>query len=155
MPLRSDWSSATCPIAHAADALADPWILLILRELFSGHARFDALRTATGIAESVLARRLRLMTEQRLVERADGEGYRLTDQGIATLPVLHAYARFSRVVDPDGPWGLTVTCRRCGDEVVSADWCATCARPIDIETTVWRRRSMGGSFALAERAALR
>jgi hypothetical protein len=199
MPLRSDWSSATCPIAHAADTLADPWVLLILRELFSGRSRFDELRAATGIAESVLARRLRLMTEQRLVERATGaertgpgepalpstraglggrshstepaglaegtipekhsstgtDGYRLTDRGIATLPVLHAYARFTRDVDPEGPWGLTITCRRCGTVVATGDWCATCAQPIDLDSTVWCRRSMGASFALADQAAIR
>ena len=153
MPLRSDWSSASCPIARAADVIADPWVLLILRELFSGRTRFDELRDASGAADSVLARRLALMTEAGLVARDDrGEGrkgYRLTAAGEETLPILHAYARFSRRIDPEGPWGLVVSCARCGTAAESADWCSRCAAPLDADSTLWARRSMGGEpFAL-------
>jgi DNA-binding HxlR family transcriptional regulator len=156
MPLRSDWSSANCPIARSADVLADPWVLLILREMFSGRLRFDELREATGAADSVLARRLGTMSEHGLLER-DGigsrAGYRLTDAGRETLPILHAYARFSRITGPDGPWGLTVSCGRCGEVATSVDWCATCAAPLDVDSTRWARRSMGGApFALTDGA---
>lgn len=143
MPLRSDWSTATCPIARAADVLADPWVLLILREMFSGRTRFDQLRDATGAADSVLARRLASMTEAGLVAQGD-PGYRLTDAGRETLPILHAHARFSRITDPDGPWGLTVSCARCGEVAASSDWCTQCAAPLDADSTRWARRSMGG-----------
>lgn len=157
MPLRSDWSSATCPIARSADVLADPWVLLILRELFSGRTRFDELRETTGAADSVLSRRLAAMAEAGLVEReaTTRAGYRMTDAGRETLPILHAYARFSRATDPDGPWGLTVTCAGCGEVAASVDWCAHCAAPLDADSTRWARRSMGGMpFALtAGRAA--
>lgn len=152
MPLRSDWSTSTCPIAHAADVLADPWVLLVLRELFSGRSRFDDLREATGAADSVLARRLRDMTEAGLVERnpAAPRRYRLTESGHETLPILHAYARFTSATDPDGPWGLTVACRRCGERARSADWCPTCGEPLDAQSATWARKSLGGTpFELA------
>lgn len=153
MPLRSDWSSATCPIARSADVLADPWVLLILREMFSGRLRFDELREATGAADSVLARRLTSMADAGLVERegiGSRAGYRLTDAGRETLPILHAYARFSRVTDPDGPWGLTVSCGRCGEVAASVDRCIACDTPLDADSARWARRSMGGApFALA------
>lgn len=153
MPLRSDWSTATCPIARSADVLADPWVLLILREMFSGRTRFDQLRDATGAADSVLARRLASMTESGLVAQ-DDPGYRLTDAGRETLPILHAYARFSRMIDPDGPWGLTVSCARCGEVAASSDWCARCSAPLDADSTRWARRSMGGEpFALTTGSA--
>lgn len=149
MPLRSDWSSSTCPIAHAADVLADPWVLVVLRELFSGRSRFDELKDATGAADSVLARRLRAMTDAGLVQRSEAGGYRLTDAGTQTLPILHAYARFTRVVDPEGPWGLTIACARCGASAEATDWCAACDLPLDAATTTWSRHSMGGTpFAL-------
>jgi len=148
MPLRSDWSSSTCPIAHAADVLADPWVLLILRELFSGRTGFDELRDATGAADSVLSRRLKTMVAAGLLTR--GDGYALTDAGRETLPVLHAYARFTSIVEPDGPWGLTVSCAHCGATAASADWCVSCAAPLDADSTRWTRRSIGGApFALA------
>ncbi|WP_426322166.1 winged helix-turn-helix transcriptional regulator [Microbacterium sp. E-13] len=143
MPLRSDWSSSTCPIAHAADVLADPWVLLILREAFSGRARFDELRAATGAADSVLARRLRSMVDAGLLARVGG-AYVVTATGAEALPVLHAYARFTRAVDPEGPWGLTIACARCGTVADAADWCASCSRTLDATTTTWARRSMGG-----------
>ena len=153
MALRSDWSSATCPIAHAADVLADPWVLLVLREMFSGRLRFDELRDATGAADSVLARRLARMTEAGLIAREDG-GYRLTDAGAQTLPILHAYASFTRAVDPDGPWGLTVSCAACGAVAASADRCDACGATLDADGTHWARRSMGGTpFSLVGAAA--
>lgn len=148
MPLRSDWSSSPCPIARAADVLADPWVLVVLRELFSGRSRFDELREATGAADSVLSRRLRTMTGAGLVVHEATGGYRLTDAGARTLPILHAYARFTRAVDPGGPWGLTIACARCGAES-SADWCTDCARPLDATSTTWARQSIrdGAPFA--------
>jgi DNA-binding HxlR family transcriptional regulator len=153
MPLRSDWSSTTCPIAHSADVLADPWVLLILRELFSARTRFDQLREATGAADSVLSRRLTAMIDAGLIVREDPadprSGYRLTDAGRETLPILHAHARFSRRTDPDGGWGLTVSCARCGEIAESVDWCTRCAAPLDADSTRWARRSLGGvPFAL-------
>ncbi len=153
MPLRSDWSSATCPIARSADVLADPWVLLVLRELFSGRTRFDELREATGAADSVLSRRLSAMHDAGLLTREDPtdarSGYRLTAAGRETLPILHAHARFSRLIEPDGPWGLDVSCARCGETATSVDWCTHCAAPLDADSTRWARRSMGGvPFAL-------
>jgi DNA-binding HxlR family transcriptional regulator len=151
MPLRSDWSTTTCPIAHSADVLGDPWVLLILRELFSGRSRFEQLRESTGAADSVLSRRLGKMIDAGLLAR-DGEpraGYRLTDAGRATLPILHAYARFAGTTDPDGSWGLTVSCARCGEDATSVDWCPRCAAPLDADSTLWARRGMGDApFAL-------
>jgi DNA-binding HxlR family transcriptional regulator len=152
--LRSDWSQATCPIAYAADVLADPWALVVLRELFSGRDRFDVLRDATGAADSVLARRLRALCDAGLVRKRDDGGYAMTDAGAATLPILHAYARFTRSVQPDGPWGLTISCARCGTVAAASDWCTSCALPLDAASTAWSRRSMGGEpFALRERIA--
>ncbi|WP_040168056.1 winged helix-turn-helix transcriptional regulator [Microbacterium gorillae] len=144
MPLRSDWSHSTCSIAHAADVLADPWVLLVLRELFSHRTGFDEIRDATGAADSVLARRLRTLAEHGLVVRRVGGGYDLTEAGRATLPILHAYARFTAATDPDGPWGLRIACALCGSEAVTADWCPACAAPLTAETTTWSRPSMGG-----------
>lgn len=144
MALRSDWSSSTCPIAHAADVLADPWVLLVLREAFSGRTRFDELREATGAADSVLARRLKSMVEAGILHRDAGATYTVTDAGAQTLPILHAYARFTRAVEPDGPWGLTIACARCGTVADAADWCAVCDQPIDAGSTTWARKSLGG-----------
>lgn len=142
MPLRSDWSSTACPIAHSADALSDPWVLMILRELFTARTTFDEIKSATGIADSVLARRLRSMQDADLIVKT-GSGYRLTEDGERTLPILHAYAQVSRLTRPDESWGLTIRCAQCGSVPPSADWCPTCAHPLTTSTTLWSRRSLG------------
>ena len=55
MPLRSDWSSEQCPIARSLEVLGDPWVLLVLRQAFSGVRRFDQLRSELKIADNVLS----------------------------------------------------------------------------------------------------
>lgn len=144
MPLRSDWSSTTCPIAHAADTLSDAWVLLILRELFSGRGSFDDIKNATGISDSVLARRLRTMVDSDLVIKAN-HGYELTASGEQTLPILHAYSRFAALADPSGQWGLTVLCSTCGSTPPSSDWCPTCQHALTAHNTLWQRTSFGAS----------
>ena len=49
MPLRSDWSEATCPIARSLDVVGDPWVLLVLREALTGATRFEQFRYALGV----------------------------------------------------------------------------------------------------------
>ena len=46
MPLRSDWASENCPIARSLEVLGDPWVMLVLRQAFSGVRRFEQFRTA-------------------------------------------------------------------------------------------------------------
>jgi DNA-binding HxlR family transcriptional regulator len=101
MPLRSDWSAATCPIARSLDVVGDPWLLLVLRESFKGVTRFEQFRAALGIADNVLSRRLAQMVEAGLLRRSPYHAgnrvqheYVLTDAGADLLPVLCALAHW-------------------------------------------------------------
>ena len=101
VPLRSDWSQATCPIARSLDVVGDPWVVLVLREAFTGTTRFEQLRSALGCADNVLSRRLSAMVQAGLLVRAPydagnrtREEYLLTDAGRELLPVLHALAQW-------------------------------------------------------------
>jgi DNA-binding HxlR family transcriptional regulator len=38
----------TCTIARSVDAIGDPWIIMILKELFLGQRRFDDIQMHTG-----------------------------------------------------------------------------------------------------------
>lgn len=148
MAVRSDLSARACTIARGVDVLGDAWVALILRELFLGNRRFDAIVEAVDGAESVIARRLATLVEHGLVVKRDYRDarrtrseYVLTDAGIDTLPVLHALNRWGAVHnDPHGTGlRLRVECLGCGGEPDSADWCATCARPLTVHTTAWRK----------------
>lgn len=65
----SDYESTTCSIARTAQVLGDRWIVLVVRDLFNGVRRFDALQDHLGVARDVLTRRLALLVEEGLVEK--------------------------------------------------------------------------------------
>jgi DNA-binding HxlR family transcriptional regulator len=83
-----------CPVAVAAELLADRWTLLIVRELMVGSHRFNEIeRGLPRISRSLLAGRLRQMERARLVERrplatGSGSGYHLTPAGEDLKPLI-------------------------------------------------------------------
>ncbi|WP_432448118.1 winged helix-turn-helix transcriptional regulator [Aliiroseovarius marinus] len=56
-------------MAKAAELLGDRWSLLIIRELFYGVHKFEAIRQDISIPKSVLSSRLATMTEAGIVEK--------------------------------------------------------------------------------------
>lgn len=150
MALRSDWSQKACPMARGINALGDPWVLLILRELFAGASRFDELRDRTGAADNVLTNRLAAMADAGLVVREpyrDGQrpryDYRLTESGADALPVLHAYALWAdRHAPADRSAGrFRLVCRECGRESTRGDACSSCGEALTTDTASWVRPS--------------
>jgi DNA-binding HxlR family transcriptional regulator len=67
MALRSDWSQSTCSMARGLDILGDPWGMLVLREVFFGNGRFDAMKERLRVADSVLTKRLAAVVESGLL----------------------------------------------------------------------------------------
>lgn len=89
-----------CPVARAAEILAERWTLLVIRELLWGEDRFNAIaRGVPRMSPSLLAARLRELQRTGLVERnmIDGEPrYRLTPAGEELRPL----------VEQLGAWGV-------------------------------------------------
>lgn len=146
MPLRSDWSEATCPIARTLDVVGDPWVMLVLREAVQGATRFEQFRGALGVADSVLSNRLSAMVEAGLMTRAPYRsgnrtrtGYVLTDAGADLLPVLHALVRWGDThrPGPDGP--LRIHHDDCGSETHRADSCSACGEALTVRNVSWRK----------------
>lgn len=82
---------SACPVHYALTAFGDPWTLLIVRDLmFKRRATYtDFLRAEEGIATNILADRLvRLEADGLAVRDPDTARYRLTEKGIALMPVL-------------------------------------------------------------------
>jgi DNA-binding HxlR family transcriptional regulator len=104
-----------CPLARAAEVLAQRWNLLVVRELLLGPQRFaDLRRRLSGVSPSVLAERLAALEASGVIERrelpppAAREVYALTPHGEALRPILAALAR----------WGLRwMTAPKRGDHV--------------------------------------
>ena len=68
-----------CPVAKAAEIIAERWTPLIIRELLMGSHRFRALEQGVpGIPHSLLVQRLRFLEQAGVVERrTDANGKRV------------------------------------------------------------------------------
>ncbi len=89
-----------CPIARALDRVGDRWTLLILRDLHAGPARFSDLETGLGTASNLLSSRLRDLTDDGLVERAETGAYALTSLGEHTAGLILELANVGLLFDP-------------------------------------------------------
>ena len=84
-----------CPIARSLDLVGEWWSLLIVRDALFGARRFDDFKTI-GIADNVLAARLKRLVEvgilerRRYRERPNRYEYMLTEKGRELGPVLSA-----------------------------------------------------------------
>ncbi len=83
-----------CPIAVAAEVLAERWTPLVLRGLFCGATRFNDIQASVPrMSSALLSRRLRELEYANIIERrpvATGKGaeYHLTAAGRELFPVL-------------------------------------------------------------------
>jgi DNA-binding HxlR family transcriptional regulator len=83
-----------CPMAKAAEIVAERWTLLIIRELLAGSTRFNDLRRGVPLmSPALLSQRLQQlkhggMVERRRVAARGTHEYRLTEAGRALAPVV-------------------------------------------------------------------
>jgi DNA-binding HxlR family transcriptional regulator len=84
-----------CGLARSLDVLGERWTLLIVRNLLLGPQRYsDLMRGLPGITTNLLAKRLKEMEQEGLLERATDDGYRLTPLGASLEPAIHALGRW-------------------------------------------------------------
>ncbi|HEY3753268.1 MAG TPA: helix-turn-helix domain-containing protein [Pseudonocardiaceae bacterium] len=148
MPLRSDWSAHSCPIARSLDVLGDPWLVLVLRDAMVGARRYEQFRASLGVADNVLTRRLRTMVDAGLLRkvpyRADNrthEEYHLTEAGADLLPVLNALALWGEkhTDSPHPDAHLAIVHRACGHETTLSDSCSHCGQELSSTDVAWHR----------------
>lgn len=83
-----------CPVAKAAEILAERWTLLVVRELLAGSRRFNELRRGVPLmSPTLLSKRLAELERAGIVVRvpldgARGSEYRLTAAGEELRPVV-------------------------------------------------------------------
>jgi DNA-binding HxlR family transcriptional regulator len=150
MALRSDWSGQNCSIARGVDILGDPWAILVLRELFFGNGRFDAIRSRLKVADSVLTKRLVGLTAAGLLAKRpydDGgrtrQEYVLTPMGEDALPVLNALTLWAEkhLAAPSDKAHLFVIHSTCGKSTGSADTCTECGERLTAANTSWHSQA--------------
>jgi len=114
-----------CPIARAAELLADRWTVLIIRELLADIYHFNDLeRGLPGVSRSLLADRLRRLVQAGVLER------RAASRGMSVEYRLTAGGReLQQLIDTLGSWG--------------ARWAFGDPRPNELDPIVllwWMRR---------------
>jgi DNA-binding HxlR family transcriptional regulator len=83
-----------CPVAKAAEILAERWTLLVVRELLAGSNRFNELRRGVPLmSATLLTKRLAELERAGVVERRPlgvgrGFSYALTQAGEELRPVV-------------------------------------------------------------------
>jgi DNA-binding HxlR family transcriptional regulator len=137
MPRRTDLSDTYCPVGRSAELLGDRAVLLILRDLFFGRRRFEAITANTGLGPQLVSARLKLLEKEGVVERQAYQDkpprheYRLTDKGKDLFGVLYAMRGWAeRWAYAEGETGggpaMRYIHRACGTDVGTAMVCPGC-----------------------------
>jgi DNA-binding HxlR family transcriptional regulator len=84
-----------CPIAIAAEIVAERWTPLLVRALCMGATHFNEIHESVPkMSSALLSKRLRELEQAGVIRRTEGAGgrgeYRLTEAGEALFPVLEA-----------------------------------------------------------------
>lgn len=93
---RTSLKDYRCSIAQFAEILGDKWALLIVRDALAGARSFSQFARSLGIANNVLAERLRHLVDHGILLRepvrpgVDRFHYRLSPAGEALFPVTAA-----------------------------------------------------------------
>lgn len=90
-----------CPIACALEVVGDKWTLVIVRDLAFGEKIYQEFQdSAEKIPSNVLSIKLRglirdgVVLKEQYQERPKRYNYRLSDKGLALLPVLNALSNW-------------------------------------------------------------
>lgn len=138
MAKRTSFEDWNCSIASAMDVIGEVWTPLILRDLFWGVDRFDALVEDLGISRNILADRLSTLTEADIVEKVPYQQrpvrhrYRLTAKGQDLWPVLASLLAWGDkwAADEGGPPVLLVH-TVCHEAFRSVASCSACGAALD------------------------
>ena len=94
-----------CPINLSIEVFGDKWSLIIIRDMMFGnrrHFRELLLHSEEGIASNILADRLKRLTEEGMITRADDPThkqkgiYSLTEKAIQLVPVFAQIGAWGR-----------------------------------------------------------
>jgi DNA-binding HxlR family transcriptional regulator len=119
-----------CPVDRAIQLVGNRTALLLLREVFYGASRFDALVKRVGVTEAVASQRLRELVEVGVLTkepyREPGQrtrhAYVLTEAGHDLLPVVLALLQWGAAHSPGST--PTVTHAGCGAPIQVEVRCA-------------------------------
>jgi DNA-binding HxlR family transcriptional regulator len=133
---RTNFREMACSIARTLDVIGEPWSPLILRDVYVGMTRFDAIQADLGISRKVLTERLHHLVDEGVLERRPYDRrpryeYHLTDKGAELVDVLMVMVGWGDkwLAGAAGP-PVLYRHHAC-DEISSVDLrCAHCGEPM-------------------------
>ncbi|MFF3666604.1 winged helix-turn-helix transcriptional regulator [Microtetraspora malaysiensis] len=123
-----------CSIADALSVIGEKYSLLVLREVFFGVRRFDAMARNIGAPRDILAARLRRLVEAGVLEKVPYSErprrfeYRPTEAGQELRPVLLMLKRWGDRHLADVP--PVILDHSCGAELDPVVVCGACREPV-------------------------
>jgi DNA-binding HxlR family transcriptional regulator len=152
---RTPLGDIACSIARTFDIVGEPWTPLILRDIYVGITRFDALQQDLGLSRKVLADRLQTLVDRGVLDRRAYQSnpprhdYVLSSKGEELVVVLLAVMAWGDRWADDGA-GPPVLLRHeaCGHDTRPQVTCSACGEPLRGEEITPR----GGPGARSSRA---
>ncbi len=137
---RTSFADMRCSLARALELIGDWWSPLILRDLFIGVRRFDALAQDLGISRNLLTRRLKMLEDKGVIERAAYQQkppryeYRLSESGRDLVPALLALTAWGdRWAQPPEGAPMLFQHKSCGCQFQPRIVCSACNKPVSAE----------------------
>lgn len=126
----------TTSVQRTGDILRQGASSLVLREAFFRVRRFDDFQRTLGLSRSVLARTLKLLVDQgildrrRYQERPDRYEYILSEAGLELYPVFLAMKQWGDKWLGDDAREVLLFHKTCGHASTPAMTCDHCGQPI-------------------------
>lgn len=133
-----DLAQEPCSVARSVAVIGDRWTLMILRDCFLGVRRFEAFQERLGISRTIIADRLKHLTEEGVLRRVAYQEhptrheYRLTDKGLELHPVVMAIVHWGdrHYAGEAGP-PLLHRHKTCGCDFHPVQTCSECGEPVN------------------------
>jgi DNA-binding HxlR family transcriptional regulator len=127
--LDSEYPEQVCSAARALEVVGERWTLLILRDVFLGHRRFEDFTDSLGITRTVLTNRLRklvahgVLERRRYQERPERYEYLPTAKALGLAPVIAQLMHWGdeHYPNPAGP-PRRLLHHGCGGDL-AVNWC--------------------------------
>lgn len=132
MTQRTNFSGWNSGFARAINLIGEWWTPIIIRSMFLGVTRFEALQDNLGIARNILTDRLNRLVESGLVEKLQYSDrpvryeYRLTAMGHDLYPAFAAIKQWGDTWLMDGKPSAIPVHQKCGSEFIPMVVCSEC-----------------------------
>jgi DNA-binding HxlR family transcriptional regulator len=144
---RTSFAKMHCSLARGLDLIGDWWSPLIVRDLYLGLSRFDELIEDLGISRNLLARRLKSLMGNGIIERQAYRRkpiryqYALTAAGRDLVPAILALTAWGdRWARPKEGSPMLFVHTHCGRQFLPVVTCSACGEPIAADAV----KTLGG-----------